>query len=67
MRISEDSTLNEVDGFEVLLKNKRILSYDNSFQNSITFELSLTRHEYTRKVYSFLDYLGEIGGIFVTI
>ena len=32
--------------------------------NSITFELSRTRIEYTRTVYSSLDFLGDIGGLF---
>ena len=32
--------------------------------NSITFELSRTQIEYTRRVYSTLDFLGDIGGLF---
>ena len=32
--------------------------------NAITFELSRTQIEYTRRVYSTLDFLGDIGGLF---
>ena len=43
------------------------MPYKNNFWNSITYELSLTRLSYKRIVYSFLDFLGDIGGLFGAI
>lgn len=42
----------------------RILPYLNRFQNSITFELSLTERSIIRTVYTFLDLLKDVGGLF---
>ena len=42
----------------------RILPYDNYMHNAITFELSRTRIDYTRTVYSVFDFLGDIGGLY---
>ena len=46
------------------VSSHRILPYKNQFWNSITFELSRTQIEYTRVVYSSLDFLGDIGGLY---
>ena len=51
-------------GFSSKISVSRILPYNNYMWNSITFELSRTRVEYTRTVYSSLDFLGDIGGLF---
>ena len=40
------------------------MPYDNSFQNAITFEMSLTNKIYWRRVYSTLDLGSDIGGLF---
>ena len=42
----------------------RELPYENRFQNSITYECSLSQMFYTRRVYNFLDLLADIGGLF---
>ena len=52
------------DGFNLEVSETRVLSYDNSIWNAITFETSLDRIEYTRTVYSFLDFLRDMGGLF---
>lgn len=41
----------------------RFLPYKNIFWNAITYELSLTRHEVSLEVYSFIDFLSNIGGL----
>ena len=51
-------------GFNVVVSSSRILPYKNRFWNSITYELSRTQIEYTRVVYSTLDFLGDIGGLY---
>lgn len=53
-----------MNGFEAEVTSSRILPYKTQMWNSITYELSQTRHEYTRTVYSMLDFLGDIGGLF---
>ena len=50
------------DGFDLEKDSLRILPYDNYMHNSLTFELSRTRLDYTRTVYSVFDFLGDIGG-----
>ena len=52
------------DGFFSEIEGYRILPYKNLFQNAITFEMSLTIMDYSRKVYNFFDFLGDIGGLF---
>ena len=41
----------------------RELNYENSIHNSITYELSLDKLVYYRRVYSVLDLLGDMGGL----
>ena len=45
----------------------RNIPYRNQFWNVITYEMSQTRVEYKRFVYSLIDFLGEIGGLFGAI
>lgn len=42
----------------------RLLPYNNNIQNAITFEISLTERSLIRTVYTFLDLLKDIGGLF---
>ena len=51
-------------GFFVETLPVRTLPYKNKFQNSITYEMSLDQKYYYRTVYSSLDFLAEIGGLF---
>ena len=41
----------------------RLLPYANKFQNSITYEMSLDKNIYIREVYTFLDLMGDLGGL----
>ena len=50
------------DGFDIEKDSLRILPYDNYMHNSLTFELSRTRIDYTRRVNSVFDFIGDIGG-----
>ena len=54
-------------GLDIEAKQTRTLPYKNLFQNSITYEISLTRLHYTRIVYSFLDLMKDVGGLFSAI
>ena len=40
------------------------MPYKNNYWNAITYELSKTRLEYTRIVYSLMDFLRDLGGLF---
>ena len=51
------------NGFNSENSGFRIMPYDNLMQNSITFELSRTRIDFTRTIYSVFDFLGDIGGL----
>ena len=42
----------------------RVMPYKNQFHSAITYELSSTNIKYYRQVYSFLDWLGNIGGLY---
>ena len=54
-------------GFYIEPQAARDLPYQNRFQNSITFEISLNRTSYYRRVQSTLDVLGALGGLFGAI
>ena len=56
-----------VMGFDKYIAPSRILPYKNKMHNSITYEMSLSRVEYTRTVYSTLDFLRDIGGLFAAL
>ena len=45
-------------------KQMRVMPYKNQFHSAITYELSSTNIKYYRQVYSFLDWLGNIGGLY---
>ncbi len=45
----------------------RELPYLNKFHNSITYEISLDRRDYFRRVYGVLDFLADVGGLFGAI
>ena len=36
-------------------------------QNAITYELSMSKMEFTRSVYGLLDYVADLGGLFASI
>ena len=36
-------------------------------QNSITYELSMSKMEFTRSVYGLLDFLADLGGLFAAM
>ena len=57
----------KVFGFENYQAPTRTLPYKNNFLNSITMEMSLSQIEYKRTVYSFLDFLSDLGGLFGTL
>ena len=40
------------------------MPYDNLFLNALTFEISMSQIEFKRTVYSFLDFLSDLGGLF---
>ena len=42
----------------------RLMPWRNQFQNAITFEMNLNKKKYFRSVYSFLDFLSDLGGLF---
>ena len=52
------------NGFKMERKPTRNIPYKNNFQNAVTFELDLGQTEYFRKVYTSLDFLSELGGLF---
>ena len=39
------------------------MNYDNNFQNSLTFEMSLLKKVYFRSVYGTLDFAADLGGL----
>jgi hypothetical protein len=45
----------------------RELPYQNFYRNSITYELSLNQIKYFRRVYSLLDVLADMGGLYGAI
>ena len=59
--------LDQKQGFDVDVTQTRVLPYKNTFQNAITFEMSMNRNEYTRTVYSIMDFMSELGGLFSAI
>ena len=56
-----------MNGFDIEVTETRLMAYRNNFQNSITFELSLSRIDITRTVYGFMDFLSDLGGLFSTL
>ena len=62
--INVSGLLNEEEmTFVVSTEPTRQLPYKNRFQNSITYEMSLNKQDYFRKVNTVLDLLGDVGGL----
>ena len=40
------------------------MNYKNKFQNAVTYEMSLDKKIYIREVYTLLDLMGDLGGLF---
>ena len=51
-------------GFTERKSFMRELSYRNKIHNAVTFEMSHDLKHYYRRVYSFLDFFADIGGLF---
>lgn len=54
----------DIDGFSFNRSPNREINRADLVQTSITYELSLDRKNYKRRVYSFVDFLSDIGGLF---
>ena len=65
--ISVGTDQEEETSFFIERKPKRSLGYDNKFQNSITYEMSLDQERYVRRVSTILDLFSELGGLFTSI
>ena len=54
--------------YEVVFRTEdmplRIMPYKNKFKTAVTFELSHSQRIYYRRVYSILDWLRDIGGLY---
>ena len=59
--------IDEETGFNTQFSSQRTLPYLDSKWNAITYEMSLTRTRYERTVYSFLDVLRDVGGLFSSL
>ena len=57
-------TQSDSTGFINIQKPSRDLNFANNMLNSVTFELSLSLDVYERQVYSLLDILSDIGGLY---
>ena len=51
-------------GFQLLKMPTRTIPYDNTMLTTITFEMFLSKRIYYRSVYSSLDFISDIGGLF---
>ena len=60
-------TLEDETGFFSFREPNRELTIENDVQTSVTFEMSFEQRVYNRKVYSVLDLLAELGGLFGTL
>ena len=54
-------------GFFTTDERSREMTYSKPFQNAITIEMSFMHRDYTRGVYSTLDFLADIGGLFAAL
>ncbi len=50
--------------FFVESDSNRLLPYKNAFQNAVTYEMSQTKRVFVRNVYTVLDIMGDLGGLF---
>ena len=60
------NTENE-DGWRVERLPNRELPYINTWANAVTLEVSLDQEKYNRVIYSLLDYVSDLGGLFGAI
>ena len=54
-------------GFSLDWQASREINYDDKLQTVVTIELSNQQTAYFRKVYTFLDLLADLGGLFSSI
>ena len=59
-----DLTLKSQTGFINTQVPNRVLNFQNNILNAVTFELSLSLDVYERQVFSLLDILSDIGGLY---
>ena len=45
----------------------REMQYFNDFHNAITLEMTFTHRSYLRRVYSTLDLLADVGGLYAAV
>ena len=57
-------TLKSQTGFINTQVPNRVLNFQNNMLNAVTFELSLSLDVYERQVFSLLDILSDIGGLY---
>ena len=57
-------SVEERSGFFLEQYPSRVLTYKNRWQNAITIEMNLDSRMYHRKVYSWGDYISDMGGLF---
>ena len=57
-------TESDETGFITNQVPNRFIPYKNNMLNSVTFELSLSLDVHERQVYSLLDILSDVGGLF---
>ena len=57
----------DTPGFFTQDGTMREMQYVNSFLNAITLEMSFMHRGYDRSVYSTLDFLADIGGLFAAL
>ena len=56
-----------VYSFEINTRPTRSLPYINSFQNAVTYEISLDQFRFVRRVQTVLDLVAELGGLWTSI
>ena len=50
--------------FDILRTGTRPYQYSDNIQHSLAFEMNLNLRTYDREVYNFLDWLGDLGGLY---
>ena len=59
---------NKNDGFSMdYSQDIRFMPYNNTFWGAITYEMSLTRHKYTKIYYTYVDLVASIGGLIAIV
>ena len=62
-----DILVENLKGFKTQRMPNRELPYPNRMWNAITYELSQDQIKYYRNVYSFLDLMSDVGGLYGSI